>query len=407
MVAPSHSSVSETLPSSASASRTWLAVTVLAIAAFTMVTTEFAPIGLLSQIATDLGRNPGEVGLTVTLYAWIGAVSGLLSALVFSRVPRKPLLLALMAVITLANVGVMFSESFATLLWVRAGGAVAHGVFWATVAATAAQIAPPGRMGLATSIVFGGISVATVLGVPLVNLIGQASGWRLAFGAIAALGLATCALMLVVIPTVKGDTCAQRFALLTVVCEPRLRGVFAITACVAAAHFWAYTFIEPFLGQIPGIAPVTVALLLFGFGLSGFAGNVLTGMLIDRLMKPVIVAGLLALCLALLGLGVFGPGLGVPTVLVLLTVWGAAIATLFGGLQTWVLRAAGPAAIPAAAIHTFVLNAAIGIGATLGAWVLGLTSVAGVMASAGLVVVLPLLLMAWPMPANSSKRAPL
>jgi predicted MFS family arabinose efflux permease len=376
---PSHSSV-----------RIWLSVIVLGIASFTMVATEFAPVGLLSQIALDLGQDRATIGLTVTLYAWIGAGSGLLSIVLLNRFPRKPLLTVLMLVLAASNVAAMESLTFPSLLVARTLGAVVHGFFWAMVAAFATQIAPRDKMGLATSIVFGGISIANVVGVPLANLIGQASGWRAAFGTLGALGLLTALLMILVIPKAKVEWPAGRVGFAEVLRNRDLRGVYVVTALTVTAHFVAYTFVEPFLGAIPGIPYVMIAVLLFGFGAAGLAGNVLTGLLIDRFMTSIIALALLALCATLISLGWFGSRLGIAPVLALLVVWGAAIAVLFTGLQTWVLRAAGSAAAPAAAIHTAVLNAAIGIGATLGAWVLGISGLSGVMLLAGVVAVLPL-----------------
>lgn len=372
--------------------RIWLAVIVLGIASFTMVTTEFAPIGLLSQIALDLGRDQASVGLTVTLYAWIGAASGLLSVVLLQKFPRKPLLIVLMLILSATNLAAMISHSFDGLLLARAVGAVVHGFFWAMAAAVASQIAPSHRMGVATAIIFGGISMATVVGVPLADLVGQASGWRAAFGSIGAVGLLTSVLMIAVLPKMQPGSPAGWRELGSVFRRHDLLGIYAVTAFMAAANFAAYTFIEPFLGEIPDLPQVMIGVLLFGFGGAGFLGNILTGFLIDRFMKSIITAGLFALCLALVGLGWFGPQLGTGWVFVLLVIWGAAIAALFAGLQTWILRAAGSTVMSAAAIHSAVINSAIGFGAILGARILTVSGVSGVMLAAGMVVIVPLLI---------------
>ena len=372
--------------------RIWLAVIVLGIASFTMVTTEFAPIGLLSQIALDLGRDQASVGLTVTLYAWTGAASGLLSVVLLQKFPRKPLLIVLMLILSATNLAAMISHSFDGLLLARAVGAVVHGFFWAMAAAVASQIAPSHRMGVATAIIFGGISMATVVGVPLANLVGQASGWRAAFGLIGAVGLLTSVLMIAVLPKMQPGSPAGWRELGSVFRRHDLLGIYAVTAFMAAANFAAYTFIEPFLGEIPDLPQVMIGVLLFGFGAAGFLGNILTGFLIDRFMKSIITAGLFALCLALVGLGWFGPQLGTGWVFVLLVIWGAAIAALFAGLQTWILRAAGSTVMSAAAIHSAVINSAIGFGAILGARILTVSGVSGVMLAAGMVVIIPLLI---------------
>lgn len=373
-------------------SRAWLAIIVLGLGAFTMVTTEFAPIGLLTLMATDFGRSNAELGLTVTLFAWIGAASGLLAAGRLGRIPRKPLLICLMLVMLAANAATMASQTYAALLGARALGALANGLFWALVAATAARIAPPGRTGLATAIVFGGISIATVAGVPLANLIGQSADWRTAFGAICGLAAVTTALMCALLPSIPVTSSAHQHGLSTVLRAPALRCIYLVTACATAAHFWAYTFIDPYLAAIPGIPGVMIAALLFGFGAAGVLGNIAAGVLIDRYLHRVTLTALAALCLTLTGLGALGPQAGAVPVALLLACWGAAITALFTSLQAWVLRVAGNAATPAAAVHTAVLNGAIGIGATLGGIMLNVAGVAGTILAAGLVAAIALLL---------------
>ncbi|MEW6641239.1 MAG: MFS transporter [Pseudomonadota bacterium] len=387
-------SISSCLPQGArtpSGRRIWLAVVVLGIATFAIVITEFAPIGLLSQIADNLGVSRAAVGLTVTLYAWIGAASALVCAVLLGRLPIRPLLIVLMLVLAASNALAMLSPSFAALLAARALGAVAHGFFWAMVAAVAGRIAPPHRLGLATSIVFGGITVATVLGVPLANLIGQAQGWPAAFGAIAVLCLVTALLLSTVLPTVRADAAVGGAALAAVLSNAALRRVYAVAAFTVIAHFGAFTFVEAFLKDAPAVAAPMIAVLLFSFGAAGILGNVLTGALVDRFMIPTIVIGLAAMGLALIGLGWGGAQLGLTALFVLLIVWGVAFAVLMVGLQAAVLRTAGAAAMPASAIYTAVFNTASGVGAVLGAWVLSASSLAGLMLSAGGVAILALL----------------
>ncbi|WP_454694492.1 MFS transporter [Achromobacter aegrifaciens] len=373
----------------------WLAIIVLGLASFSMVTTEFAPIGLLTQMAADLGRGEAELGLTVTLFAWIGAGSGLLAAGRLGRVPRKPLLICLMLLMVAANAATMASQSYAALLAARALGAIANGLFWALAAATATRIAPPGRVGLATAIIFGGISVATVAGVPLANLIGHATNWRAAFGAIGALAAVAALLMLFMLPPIPGVSGAARQGLGAVLRAAPLRRIYLVTACATTAHFWAYTFIDPYLSAIPALPPTMVATLLFAFGAAGVLGNIAAGMLIDRHLQGVTLTALAALCAALITLGVIGPEAGLTPIALLLACWGAAITALFTCLQTWILRAAGDAATAAAAGHTAVLNAAIGCGATLGGMLLARTGIAATMLSAGVVAAVAMALAQW------------
>ncbi|WP_457451331.1 MFS transporter [Pseudomonas yamanorum] len=376
-----------------SALRVWCAVSVLCIASFTMVTSEFAPIGLLSQISADLDQPPSTVGLTVTLYAWIGAASGLLSNWLNRWVPRKALLIALMLILALSNGLAALSPEFSSLLGARAVGALAHGVFWAIVAATAAHIVPSHRVGLATSIVLGGITIATVMGVPLINLVGQYDGWRTAFVCLAVMCVASAGAIALVLPSLHIPSLAKGLGFAVVLRRKDLLITYVITGLTAAAHFGAYTFVEPFIGQVPGITSYMIAVLLFAFGASGFLGNLLSALLIDRYLKAFILLALVAMALALVTLGIYGPPLGLVSVVILLVVWGVAISALFTGLQTWVLRIAGDHMVPATAIHTAVLNSAIGLGVIIGGSALDVAGFKGAMLSASVVIVPAIILM--------------
>nr|WP_257626780.1 MFS transporter [Pseudomonas sp. Xaverov 83] len=365
----------------------------MCIASFTMVTSEFAPIGLLSQISADLDQPPSTVGLTVTLYAWIGAASGLLSNWLNRWVPRKALLIALMLILALSNGLAALSPEFSSLLGARAVGALAHGVFWAIVAATAAHIVPSHRVGLATSIVLGGITIATVMGVPLINLVGQYDGWRTAFVCLAVMCVASAGAIALVLPSLHIPSLAKGLGFAVVLRRKDLMITYVITGLTAAAHFGAYTFVEPFIGQVPGITSYMIAVMLFAFGASGFLGNLLSALLIDRYLKTFILLALVAMALALVTLGIYGPPLGLVSVVILLVVWGVAISALFTGLQTWVLRIAGDHMVPATAIHTAVLNSAIGLGVIIGGGALDVAGFKGAMLSASVVIVPAIILM--------------
>ena len=377
-----------------SALRMWCAVSVLCMASFTMVTSEFAPIGLLSQISSDLGQTPSTVGLTVTLYAWIGAASGLLSNWLNRWIPRKTLLIALMLILAVSNGLAAVSPEFSTLLAARAVGALAHGVFWAIVAATATHMVPQHRMGLTTSIVLGGITIATVMGVPLVNLVGQYEGWRTAFVCLALMCVASAGAIALLLPTLQIHSLGKGVGFAVVLRRKDLMVTYVITGLTAAAHFGAYTFVEPFIRQVPGMTAYLIAVLLFAFGAAGFVGNLLSAFFIDRYLSAFMLIALIAMALALVTLGIYGPLLGIAPVVILLVIWGVAISALFTGLQTWVLRIAGDHTVPATAIHTAVLNSAIGLGVIIGAGALNMAGVNGAMLLASVMIVPAIVLMA-------------
>ncbi|MQB07980.1 MFS transporter [Agrobacterium tumefaciens] len=379
--------------------RNWLAVGVLGVGSFAIVTTELAPIGILSSIAGDLGENEAKVGLIVTGYAWIAAAAALLSATLLGRMPRKPLLVSLMLVLAMSSAVAAITTTFSALFGARIIGAVAHGAFWAMIGTLGAQIVPARHVGVATSIIFGGVSAASVLGVPLAGMIGHLEGWRTAFGVIAALSFLTAAAIMLSVPHVSAAAPVGRQALIAIARDPACIRIYAATACAITAHFAAFTYIEPLLSDGLRIQPNVLYALLLAFGLAGLLGNVITGIFVDRYLKLLVLGSLILMAICLAGLGVFGANADLITVGILLMGWGIGVAAVFVGFQTWILRTAGDAVLPASAIYVAIFNAAIGSGALLGSVVMSFTELAGLMAIAALALVgslVPVILLSAP-----------
>jgi len=343
--------------------RAWVAVATLGIGSFAIVTAELAPIGLLSQIGRDFSRSPQQVGLVVTLYAWIGAAAAIVSAIATGRMPRRPLLITLMLLLALSGAGAAMAASFGQLMVARIVGAVAHGAFWAMIGTLGSQLVPPSKVGLATSIIFGGVSAASVLGVPLANFLGAAQGWRVAFGCTAALALLVAASISLTIPPIKRIESVGTQAMARVLRNSRFQRIFVATLLSITAHFMAFTYIEPFLGETARISTGRIPILLFAFGAAGLLANALTGALIDRQLKSILTLSLVSASLALLILSVGGSSLSIWGTSAALILWGGAIAAVLVGLQTWILKEAGVDALPASAIYVALFNGAIGLGA--------------------------------------------
>ena len=353
--------------------KNWLAVVTLAIGSFAIVTTELAPIGLLSNIGEDFQKPEATVGLIVTVYAWIAAVAALVSATTLSHLPRRPLLITLMLLLAVSSIASALARDFSYLMTARVIGALAHGAFWAMIGSLGAQIVPAHRIGLATSIIFGGVSAASVLGVPLANVIGQIEGWRTAFYCIAALSFGVAAAIFLTVPPLPGVKGINSASLLQILAAPRFKRIFAATLLSITAHFMAFTYIEPFLRSGNGLSTGHIAPLLFAFGIAGLAGNFLTGALIDSSLKTLLVGALIVSSAALCCLSFAGPSAGVALTAVMLVAWGGAVAAILVGFQTWILKEAGSAALPASAIYVAIFNAAIGLGALLGSLVLNVS----------------------------------
>lgn len=183
------------LPLHPAPARVWIAVVALGICAFSIVTSELAPVGMLNALAADFHQTESGVGLAVTAYGWVGALAALLSGAMPARISRKALLVGLMLILAFSCLAATRSYSMFALMSARMIGALAHGAFWALIGIVAAQLVPPHRLGLATAIIFGGVSAASVVGVPLASFIATLAGWRLAFMSMALLSLAAAAVL--------------------------------------------------------------------------------------------------------------------------------------------------------------------------------------------------------------------
>lgn len=358
--------------------RAWLAVVALGVSAFSIVTSELAPVGMLSALANDLHQSQAGAGLAVTAYGWVAALAALLAGAIPARISRKALLIVLMLILAFSCLAATQSHTMQTFMTARMTGALAHGAFWALIGTVAVQLVPVDKLGLATSVIFAGVSAASVLGVPLSSFIADMVGWRQAFSAISLLSLAAAVALLWTLPTLAAPQPLRLKVYVGIVKNPLLLSLFGATACIISAHFAAFTYLEPLLTQTRGIPTSTISALLLMSGLSGLLGNLIAGKLIDRHIRVLIMTSLLLSAGALGMLSIRG-GSALPVwfVAALLGVWGAGMAIVFVGLQTWLLRSAGEATQPASAIYVAIFNAAIGTGALVGGLVsatLGLSS---------------------------------
>ncbi|WEI10376.1 MFS transporter [Acinetobacter soli] len=180
----------------------WIALIVLSLSSFAIVTTELAPIGLLSALAHDLNQSEAITGLIVTGYGWVAAISALCSIVLLIRFPRKMVLMIMLLILAISNIIVAYSSSFNMIFSARIIGAIAHGSFWALIGAVAYSLVPKHKLGLATSIIFSGVSVASILGVPLASYLTQLSSWRLAFEFLGLLSFIVCILILLFVPKI-------------------------------------------------------------------------------------------------------------------------------------------------------------------------------------------------------------
>jgi predicted MFS family arabinose efflux permease len=218
----------------------------------------------------------------------VGALAALLSGAMPARISRKALLVGLMLTLALSCLAATRSYSMFALMSARMIGALAHGAFWALIGIVAAQLVPPHRLGLATAIIFGGVSAASVVGVPLASFIATLAGWRHAFLAMALLSLAAAAVLCSTLPALAAST-PSGCVFIAISSAIRCSVACGATACIITAHFAAFTYIEPLLINLQGVPATALSGLLLLSGVSGLVGNVIAGKLIDRHLKGLIL----------------------------------------------------------------------------------------------------------------------
>lgn len=351
------------------AHRTHPGVWALAVTAFAIGVAEFIVVGVLPTIANDLGVPLARAGGLVGLYALALALGTPIVVLALARLPRKPLLLALVAVFLAGNLLSALSASYELLLAGRILTAVAHGSFFAIGATVAARLAPEGQASRTIAVMFAGLTLAMVIGVPLGSLIGNALGWRLPFFAVAVLAalawLAT-ARWVPALPTPAAGPAGKQLASLT---SPTILAMMAITVLGFGASFAAFTFITPILTEITGFSTHAASLLLVVFGIATLVGNLAGGRWAASLGWALALQRMLAgLLLVLVALAVALPWKW--AMVPLLFAWGVLAFGMSPGFQAGMLETAQrwtPRAVDfASALNISAFNLGITLGETLG-----------------------------------------
>lgn len=354
-------SSSSTRPEPA-ARRPWLAVSAVGLATFSVVTTEMLPVGLLTSIAGSLGTSMGRAGLMLSLPALLAALFAPLVVMAAGGMDRRRILCGLLALLVLANLASALAPSLIWLLAARVLVGFCMGGIWAIAGGLAARLVPQASMGLATSIIFGGVAAASVLGVPLGALIGDFAGWRWAFGGMAGFSALVLALHVAVLPALPATGSASLRQFSHQLANRRLQAGLALTLLLVAGHFMSFTFVRPLLLTVSGFDAQWMSALLLAYGIAGIAGNFLAGIIAARRTVPSLAAiamGLLLAPVLFLSVGDSPTGGGA-----VLLVWGLAYGGVSVGLMTWMMQAAPRAVEIATALYVGVFN----IGIALGSW---------------------------------------
>lgn len=347
---------------STSARHPWLAVAATGLATFSVVTTEMLPVGLLTPIADTFGSTTGTAGLMISLPALLAALFAPLVVIAAGRIDRRQILCGLLGLLVIANIASACAPDMAWMLAARVLVGFCMGGIWAIAGGLASRLVPAHAVGLATSVIFGGVAAASVLGVPIGAFIGEAAGWRWAFGGMALLSMLVLVLHLVAIPALPVNRSVTVRQFVVQLSRRPLQAGLLLTLLLVAAHFMTFTFVRPLLLSVSGFGAQWIGLLLFAYGFAGIAGNFFAGLAVTRHLSTtlvVIAMGLLLTPLLFLFLG--ASSIGGAAVMLL---WGLAYGGVSVGLMSWMMKAAPDAMEIAAALYVGIFN----IGIASGAW---------------------------------------
>lgn len=345
-----------------------IALYALTVGAFGIGVTEFVIMGLLLEIRADLGVSIAAAGLLISGYALGVVVGAPVLTVLTGRWPRKTLLLVLMAIFIVGNAACALAPSYGFLMAARVLTALAHGTFFGVGSVVATGLVPAHRKASAIAVMFTGLTVATILGVPLGTLIGQHLGWRATFAAVTLVGLVAFAVIATLVPKDSGtlESGDWRADMTAIFRAPVLLGLVT-TVLGYAGVFGVFTYIAPMLTRISGFSEAAVSPILLVFGGGLVAGNLIGGRLADRSPLATIFGTLSILAFVLAAIGI---GFRSPVAAVLLTgLLGAAGFATVAPLQMWVLSKVEGAGQSLASSFNI---AAFNLGNAIGAWVGGL-----------------------------------
>ncbi|QGY28130.1 MFS transporter [Pantoea cypripedii] len=350
-----------------------LALWALTISAFAIGTTEFVIVGLIPTIAEQLAITLPSAGMLVSIYALGVAVGAPVLTALTGKLPRKHLLMGLMALFTLGNLVAWQAPNYETLVIARLLTGLAHGVFFSVGSTIATSLVSKEKGASAIAIMFGGLTVALVTGVPLGTLIGQHFGWRESFLAVSVLGvIALMGSMLLVPRNIAQPPATSLLQQARVLTNPRLLLIYAITALGYGGVFTAFTFLAPMMQSLAGFSPSAVSIILLGYGIAVAIGNIWGGKLADRrgaVPALTLIFAALAILLAVFQFTANTHYLALATVIIM----GIFAFANVPGLQVYVVQKAehyAPGAVDVASgLNIAAFNIGIALGSTVGGYI--------------------------------------
>jgi DHA1 family inner membrane transport protein len=348
--------------------RAQTALLALALSAFVFGTAEFVVVGVLDLVARDLAIPIATASHLVMAYALGIAIGGPIATALTTRFERRFVLALALAVFVASNVVIIVSRHFGLLALARFVPGAMHGLFVGAASVVAAGLVPARQRGQAMSMVFGGVAVATVLGVPLGTWMAQAMGWRAVFAGIAALGALAWAATLAIVPRHEAGAAVGITAQARAAFAPRVLALLAVAALLMGGQFSVFTYIAPYLKQVTGATDKSIAAYLLVYGVASAAGMFAGGRLADRNASATIVVANALLLAVLSSLYFFGSGAFMA--MLILAAWGIIGFGMVPAIQIRVVGLAGQGGDLAASLSASAINAGIAAGSLAGGWAL-------------------------------------
>ncbi|SEM21753.1 MFS transporter [Halomonas caseinilytica] len=378
----------------------WSAVFSMTLGVFGLVTAEFLPVSLLTPMAADLAITEGMAGQAVTATAAVALVTSLLITAATRRIDRRYVLLAFSGLLVISNLLVAYAPNMPSLLLGRVLLGVALGGFWTMSAATVMRLVPEDSVPRALSMIFSGVSVATIVAAPMGSFFGEIIGWRNVFLIAALFGALAFLVQLATLPRMATNARTRLKTLFEVLQRPMVGLGMLAAAMIFAGHFAFFTYIRPFLETVTRVDVNGMSSILLGFGLANFLGTFLGGFMLERNMRLTQIV--MPATMGILGLGLAGVG-GVPLLdAMMIALWGMTFGTVPVAWSTWLTRTVPDEAESAGGLLVAAIQFAIASGAAVGGLIFDAGGAIGVFMVSGSVLLLAALLILFGIKAQTA-----
>lgn len=362
----------------------WGAVFAVTLGVFALITAEFLPASLLTPMAASLGVTEGMAGQTVTATAAIALVTSLVISVLTRNIDRRVVLLSFSVLLVASNLLVAFAPTLSLVLVGRVLLGIAIGGFWTMSAAVAMRLVPEAMVPRALSIIFSGVSVATVAAAPLGSYFGHLIGWRNVFLIATVIGVLAFFWQLVVLPKMAPSGSARMGTLVDVMKRPVMRAGMVSVLLVFTGHFAFFTYLRPFLEVVTGVGVNGLSVILLGFGVANFIGTSLAGFMLERSLRMTLL--LMPLAMGAIALALVSLGRAPIADALLVALWGMAFGAVPVAWTTWITKTVPDEAESGGGLIVAAVQFAITLGAAAGGLVFDHAGASGVFVGAGAVL---------------------